>query len=81
MKFSVGYQIFTNEDFINKICEYKAHIYEVYFSWGDFPNGAWAAITYSIGYNASYMVPECIICAALGLLMGKRLVVELRKVK
>ena len=39
MKFSVGYQIFTNEDFINKICEYKPYIYEVYFSWGDFPNG------------------------------------------
>ena len=34
-----------------------------------------------IGYNASYMVPECIICAVLGLLMGKRLVAELRKVK
>lgn len=49
--------------------------------WGDFTNGAWAAITYSIGYNASYMVPECIICAVLGLLMGKRLVTELRKVK
>lgn len=49
--------------------------------WGDFTNGAWAAIVYSIGYNASYMVPECIICAVLGLLMGKRLTAELRKVK
>lgn len=49
--------------------------------WGDFTNGAWAAIAYSIGYNASYMVPECIICVLLGLVMGKRLVRELRKVK
>ena len=49
--------------------------------WGDFTNGTWAAITYSIGYNASYMVPECIICAVLGVLMGQRLVSELRKVK
>lgn len=49
--------------------------------WGDFTNGAWAAIVYSVGYNASYMVPECIICVALGLLMGNRLVTELRKVK
>ena len=49
--------------------------------WGDSTNGAWAAIVYSVGYNASYMVPECIICAALGLLMGKRLTAELRKVK
>ncbi len=49
--------------------------------WGDFTNGTMAAISYSIGYNASYMVPECIICVALGLLLGKRLVNELRKVK
>ncbi len=47
--------------------------------WGDFTNGTMAAITYSIGYNASYMAPECIICVVLGLLLGKRLVTELRK--
>lgn len=49
--------------------------------WGDFTNGTWAAITYSVGYNASYMLPECIICCVLGLLMGERLVSELHKVK
>ena len=49
--------------------------------WGDFTNGTWAAIAYSVTYNASYMVWECVICGALGLLMGKRLVTELRKVK
>ena len=49
--------------------------------WGDFTNGAWAAIWYSITYNAAYMVWECIICVALGVLMGARLTSELRKVK
>ncbi len=39
MKFSVGYQLYKDSEFINKIIEYKANIYEVYFSWGDFPNG------------------------------------------
>ena len=39
MKYSVGYQLSNNTEFLNKIIEYKSHIYEVYFSWGDFPNG------------------------------------------
>ena len=39
MKFSVGYQLSNNTKFLNKIIEYKSHIYEVYFSWGEFPNG------------------------------------------
>lgn len=39
MKFSVGYRISDNTDFLNKIIEYKSRIYEVYFSWGDFPSG------------------------------------------
>lgn len=39
MKFSVGYQLSNNTEFLNKIIEYKSHIYEVYFSWGEFPNG------------------------------------------
>lgn len=39
MKFSVGYQLFKDESFINEIIKYKAGISEVYFSWGDFPNG------------------------------------------
>ena len=36
LKFSVGYQLYKDSEFINKIIEYKANIYEVYFSWGDF---------------------------------------------
>ena len=39
MKFSVGYQLRKDSDFIQKLITYKPHIYEVYFSWGDFPNG------------------------------------------
>ena len=38
MKFSVGLPK-NNEDFLNEIIKEKSHIYEVYFSWGDFPNG------------------------------------------
>lgn len=49
--------------------------------WSDLTNGAWAAIVYSLGYNASYMSWECIICIAVGLLVGPRLVKELRRVK
>ena len=39
MKFAVGYQLFLNDDFIENIIERKDSISEVYFSWGDFPNG------------------------------------------
>ncbi len=39
MKFSVGYQLFCDNEFIRKIIEYKDGISEVYFSFGDFPNG------------------------------------------
>ena len=39
MKFSVGYQLFSTDEFVDKIIEYKDSISEVYFSWADFPNG------------------------------------------
>lgn len=38
MKFTVGLQK-NNIDFVNSIIENSNHIHEVYFSWGDFPNG------------------------------------------
>lgn len=38
MKFSVGLPK-DNEAFLEKIIAEKSHIHEVYFSWGDFPNG------------------------------------------
>ncbi len=37
MKYIVGYQ--QNAAFIDSIIENKAHIKELYFSWGDLPNG------------------------------------------
>ncbi len=36
---------------------------------------------YSLGYNAGYMVPECIICIVLSVLAGPRLMAQLRKVR
>jgi len=39
LKYSVGYQLCSGTELVNKIIEYKSHIYEVYFSWGEFPNG------------------------------------------
>lgn len=40
-------------------------------------NPAW----YSIAYNGAYLLPECILCIGVGLLIAPRLVKELRKVK
>ncbi len=39
MKFSVGYQILEDHSFMEYIVDNKEHIYEMYFSWGDIPNG------------------------------------------
>lgn len=39
MKFSVGYQIMSDNSFMEYIVENKEHIHEMYFSWGDIPNG------------------------------------------
>lgn len=39
MKFFVGYQLFEDFEFVESIIRRKKHISEVYFSWGDIPNG------------------------------------------
>lgn len=39
MKYSVGLQKINSEEYIQLLLEHKEEIYEVYFSWGDFPNG------------------------------------------
>jgi len=39
MKYSVGYQMRRDPDFIECILRNKEKIHEVYFSWGDFANG------------------------------------------
>ncbi len=38
MKYSVGLQV-GNDSLLDCIIKNQEHIYEVYFSWGDFPNG------------------------------------------
>ena len=39
MKFSVGYQVNKDNLFMEYIAEHKDYIHELYFSWGDIPNG------------------------------------------
>lgn len=39
MKYSIGYQVNTGSTFMEYIADNKEHIYEMYFSWGDIPNG------------------------------------------
>ena len=36
-------------------------------------------VVYSICYNGAYMLPECIICVLLAMLMGNRLVKSLKQ--
>ena len=48
--------------------------------------GEWAPegmspLVYSLGYNGSYMLPECIITVVVAILIGPRLIREFRKVK
>lgn len=49
--------------------------------WSDLTDGIWPAVVYTVTYNASYMIPECIITVIVAVLVGPRLVKELRKVK
>ena len=39
MKYTVGYQVNSDNDYIEYLANNKEHIYEMYFSWGDMPNG------------------------------------------
>lgn len=39
LRFSVGYQLFADNIFVDKIIACKEKVSEVYFSWGDFANG------------------------------------------
>ncbi len=39
MKFMLGYQLRRDSAFLDEIVAQKEHIHEVYFSWGDMPNG------------------------------------------
>ena len=39
MKFSIGYQLHPDNSYIEEIIKRKDSVSEVYFSWGNFPNG------------------------------------------
>ena len=39
MKYIVGYQMTEDDRFLSSIIEHRDSIREIYFSWGDFPNG------------------------------------------
>ena len=48
--------------------------------WSDLTEGLAPALIYSLGYNGTYMAVECVICVVISILMGERLVKELKKV-
>ena len=39
MRYIVGYQMTEDDRFIRQIIAHRESVREVYFSWGDFPNG------------------------------------------
>ncbi len=39
MKYSIGYQLFKDTHFVDYLIQNKEKIGEIYFSWGDIPNG------------------------------------------
>lgn len=53
LKYSVGYQMLSDNSFINEIIRYKDSIKEVYFSWGDFPNGRNSQTQKSTGWESA----------------------------
>lgn len=65
---------------VGSIGRYIAAVLAGVLFWSDLTNGASAAIIYSLTYNGSYMLAECIICIVLAVFLGERLVKELRKV-
>ena len=51
------------------------------FFWAENAPEGMSLFVYALTYNGSYMVPECIICILVGVLIGPRMVRELRKAK
>ncbi len=49
--------------------------------WAEYTPDGMLPIIYSMGYNGSYMAINCIICVAIALAVGPRLVKELRRVR
>ena len=48
---------------------------------GEYAPEGMSPMVYSLGYNGSYMAPECIITVVVALLIGPRLIKAIRKIK
>ena len=48
---------------------------------GEYAPEGMSPMVYSLGYNGSYMAPECVITVVVALLIGPRLIKAIRKVK
>ena len=65
---------------IASVGRYIAAVVAGILFWSDLTEGLAPALIYSLTYNGTYMAAECIICVVLALLLGQRLVRELKKV-
>lgn len=65
---------------IASIGRYIAALAAGFLFWLDLTENAMATIIYNLTYNGGYMLAECLICIVLAVLLGERLVKELRKV-
>ena len=60
---------------------YAAAVASGVIFFADYAPAGMDPMVYSLGYNATYMAPECLICAVIAVLAGPRLMRELKKVK
>ena len=65
---------------IGSLGRYVAAVAAGILFWSDLTEGLAPALIYSLGYNGTYMAAECVICVVISILMGERLVRELKKV-
>ena len=60
---------------------YAASVASGVIFFADYAPAGMDPMVYSLGYNATYMAPECLICAIIAVLAGPRLMRELKKVR
>ena len=65
---------------IGSLGRYVAAVAAGILFWSDLTEGLAPALIYSLGYNGTYIAAECVICVVISILMGERLVRELKKV-
>ena len=64
MKFTVGLPLF-GDSFLDCILKHKDHVQEVYFSWGDFPNGRATALQAAQSTKEELYARQCAQLASL----------------